>query len=155
LSELTDLIRQVNKLQTDFENLTKPEVGGVWSDWTPAVDQNGAVAATVVFARYTTIWANTIVATTRLNITGAGVAGNAIEVSGLPFSGADEADNALIGWGSILDNGTAFYPNVVAFTATGELRFIGWNQTGVIGVTPNFALASGDRIRFTVIYERA
>ena len=59
MSELSELIRQMNRMQQEIDSLVKPEVGTagstVWTDWTPTVTQSGSVTITVDYARYTKI----------------------------------------------------------------------------------------------------
>ncbi len=152
MSEI-DLIRENNRLREIVENLVQPEVGR-WVDWAPTVDQNGAVAATVEFARYIAL-DKTVHITARLAITGAGVANNAIEIQGIPFS---QRVGAVGGTVQVLNFGTATYVGQVAMIGAALIHFRRDGTLGVsgdvIGINPNFALANNDFIIFSYFYER-
>ena len=152
-----DLIRENNRLREIIENLVEPEVGR-WVDWLPTVDQNGAVAAIVTFARYIVI-SDLVTLTARLDVTGTGTAGNDIFISGIPTAIQPinfSPSNVSAGSGIIKDNAPVFtfYPGTVNLAAADDIRIVGWAQTGFVGTTPSFALALADTISFTVSYER-
>lgn len=151
---ITDLIRQVNELQAQVDDLVKPEVPG-WADWTPTVTQSVSVAATIIYARYITI-GRLVLVECRLAITGTGTAGNAILVDGIPAAIApvhsgNQADargtfiifDASVGWytGSLYPNSNSN----IAFKIDGGT---------IVGINPNFALANTDRIGFSAAWER-
>ncbi|MHA2068516.1 MAG: hypothetical protein ACXABY_29490, partial [Candidatus Thorarchaeota archaeon] len=54
-----------------------------WETWTPTVDQGGAVAGTILYARYTVL-AQTVILTCAIDLTAGGVGGNAIIIAGIP-----------------------------------------------------------------------
>lgn len=124
-----------------------------WQNWTPTVSQGGAVAATVNFARYE-VKGQTVRVRGQLAVTGAGVAGNAVTIGGLPGALSPVQAGGIVGVIDILDAGTAQYAGVL-FVASAT-TFVGQahNLTGRIGVTPNFALANGDFIYFQGEWER-
>jgi hypothetical protein len=149
----TDLIRRLTILEQRLDSLIFPEVSR-WQDWTPTVDQNGAVAATVDAARYIAVF-NVIHIIAKLTITGTGTAGNDIIVGSVPINIGNVTGNYIIGSGMILDTGTTRYTCSVEVATVTTLKFIGYNNSGRIGTTPSFALANGDVISFTCTYERA
>lgn len=154
--EFIDLYRQLEKLQRTVDNAIKPEVSG-WADWTPTITQSVAVAATVQYARYTII-NKTAITEARLLVTGAGVAGNNIEIGGQPTliqHGNTNSNNSIIGAILVFDSGTAFYHGALVSSAATTWLGFAHNQTGAIGTTPSFALANGDRVTFVASYERA
>ncbi len=129
---------------------------GTWQNWTPTVDQGGAVSVSVNLARYTVI-GDTVHMMASLSVTSAGAAGNAIIISGW-----DSAIDALAGWNGvpvgtcrITDTGTTDYWGIVYHPSTTALRFIDSVTQGQIGGNPSFALAIGDIIKFSLTYERA
>lgn len=128
---------------------------GVSADWTPAVDQGGAVTVTVNAAKYIMV-GNLVILLANLAVTGSGTGGNAIIVSGW-----DSAINPLAGWNGvpvgtcrITDTGTTDYWGVCYHSSTTALRFIDSVTQGQIGANPSFALANGDFIRFSMLYTR-
>ena len=127
-----------------------------WSTWTPTVDQNGAVAATVTRARYKIV--NKICHTeVQLDVTAAGAAANAIKVEGQPVAirSAWTGTEAIIGNACIFNAGTAYYLGLVFALAVASWSFISDASAGYIGVEPNFALANGDHITINATYEVA
>jgi hypothetical protein len=143
--------------QLDEDGVETSLCNGIWADWTPTVDQNGAVAATITFARYIVDGAGVVTLTAKLVITGAGSIGNFIRVQGIPpaIAPKNRGQHVIGGSGVIFDNsGTKRYSNSVELNGPDDLRFLGWDQADRIGVTPSFALAADDEIGFTVTYER-
>jgi hypothetical protein len=130
-------------------------VGTTRSASDPAVVQSTSVASTPTFSEYRnqggfTTW------TAIIQIDSAGTGNNAVTVA-TPVNIAAGALNATIGNGRVNDTGTATYPvRVSAVTAT-TIQFTRQDTTAssAVGVDPNFALASGDIISFTVSYPSA
>lgn len=127
---------------------------GTWTDWTPTVDQNGAVAATVNLGRYSII-NNTATAMAKLTVTGTGSAGNPISVRNIPsaIQPANPAAHVSIGAGVIID-GVVRYNATIEANAASLFYFMAYNGTR-IGANPSFALASGDVISLMATYEIA
>lgn len=145
--------RLLYQLQQEIERLKTQIETGRWVDWTPTITQSGNVTYTLTggFARYILDANGTITARARLSITGSGTTGNAITIGGLPYDIADVTGD--IGSIRIVNTGTASYvgsANIATATS-----FIGYSSgnASAIGVTPNFALASGDVITFSISYE--
>lgn len=155
MSELTDLVRLVNRLQADFDNLVKPEIGGIWTDWTPTVDQNGAVAATVTYARYTVL-ANVVHMIALLAVTGTGTAANAIIIQGIPSTIAPTNTNAnsVIGIGMVREEGVASHVGALLAVGANNFRIRSDGNLANVGSVPSFAIDSGDAISFQATYER-
>lgn len=155
MSEFDDLTREINKLWAVINDLIEPEVGR-WITWTPTVDQGGAVAVTVNYARYI-ILNEIVVVQARLTLTGAGVAGNEIDIGGQPaiIEPANVGILNVIGNGIIQDaNLTTIYQGALVANAVGQWKTYADGNAAAIGATPNFALASGDVISFVATYER-
>lgn len=148
-----DLIRRITDLEQRLDNLVKPEVGGVWTTWTPTITQSVAVGRTVTFARYTTI-RNVVILTTSLAVTSAGTITNAIVIAGIPIAPANTGTFPTIGEFKIFDATVGYYEGSVAPVGVNDFRFHSDGVGNFVGITPNFALASGDNISFTAIYER-
>lgn len=147
-------------------NFLKVWSGSAWEDivatgagtnWTPTVTQSGSVTVTVNRAKYTKAgrW---VTLKMNLTVTGAGVAGNAVSIGGLPFTAA-AADNGPIGTGLIFDSSAADDIAGFAFlTSTTLIQFLGCRSAGnILGIGAGFAaaLASPDQIRMTCTYEAA
>lgn len=154
MSELTDLIRQVNKLQTTVDGLIKPEIGR-WLDWSPTVDQGGAVAATITEAQYKAN-RDDVRIYCQLAITGAGVAANAIIIAGWPtaINPSPGPSSWPVGVGVIVDSGTEAYEGVVGINSSNQLSLFSPTTNNFVGANPSFALANGDSIYFNLHWKR-
>ena len=149
-----DLIRENNRLREIIENLVEPEVN-IWVNWTPTVDQGGAVTVTVTYARYT-IAGNTAFIMGFLAVTGAGVAGNAISIQSVPsiIAPVNLGSNGIIGGGLISEAGVTVHVGALFENGVSDFRIIADQNGTPVGITPSFALASGDAISFQGVYER-
>jgi len=149
-----ELVKQINNLQRQVNNLIKPEVGR-WVDWTPTVTQGVAVTVTVTYARYV-VMDNTVIMVARLGVTSAGTGGSNIVIAGLPTAIQVANTDALgvIGTGVISDTGVATYQGALIAAGANDLRVIAHNTSAYIGTSPSFALASEDVISFQAAYER-
>lgn len=143
--------------------MTPAEAGdllGTYAAYTPTISQNGTRTTSTLVARYNQVgkkvhaWGYAV-------LSNAGTAGNSIGVT-LPVTPhASIAGNAsmTIGSGAINDVGTAFY-NANAVPDGPGLVFYSTVQAAAstanrIGVSPSFALASGDIITWDILYEAA
>lgn len=130
-------------------------VEGKGQDWTPTVTQSGAVAVTVTYARYFIVGEVAIVQAL-LAVTGAGTATNAIIIGGQPaaIQPANTATFAAIGVGIVRDSGgSVSYTGILTARDVTDWRFQAHNVGPTIGISPDFALASGDEISFQAAYE--
>jgi len=128
-----------------------------WTSWTPTVAQGATsdVSKTVTYARYVKI-GRLVVANCRLDMTGAGTAGSGFTIS-VP-SVITSAQNGLrVGGAHVFDSSTnTRYTGQAEFVSTTTLAVVGdWAGNGAWGSVPNLALASGDQIGFSVMYETA
>lgn len=147
------LVRAVREVERRLERLEAQERYGGWVDWTPTVNQGGAVACTVVEAKYCLI-GKVCCVQAKIGITGSGVAGNSIQISGQPtvIQPALASGYQPIGVCFALDAGVnVYFGSLIAFSG------ISWSLTcdttgGFVGENPNFALANGDGIQFTALY---
>lgn len=120
-------------------------LGGQGTVWTPTLTQSGAVTKTVTYARANTVggWCKGYC---RLDVTGSGTGNNAITVT----TPTTAITTGLV-VGSFLindaDASTGDCVGVVRLLTTGTFDFAIAGAASV-GVTPNFALASGDVIQF-------
>ena len=150
---IEELVRRIDRLERRLDGLVQPERPR-WVDWTPTVDQNGAVAVTVTLARYM-ILGDLAVVQAYLAVTGAGNAGTAISIQGQPTA-IQSANNAVhIGVGRVDDTGTASYVGALYATGATDWRIRAHLETANIGADPSFALANGDYIWLQAAYERA
>lgn len=124
-----------------------------WQDWTPTVDQGGAVAVTVTFARYAVL-GDTVHIRGELAVTGAGTGGNNIIIGGLPGALSPAYVTGDVGTFRVLDAGTAHYVGVLIIASATTFFGRAHNNGSPIGTTPSFALAAGDVIYFQGAWER-
>ena len=151
---IDDLIRRIDRLERRLDGLVQPERPR-WVDWTPTVDQDGAVAVTVTVGRYM-ILGDLAVVQCDLDVTAAGTAGNAIIIQGQPTAIQSANHGSIVlGIATVNDAGTAAYVGALISNGATEWRIRAHNTTGSVGVDPNFALANGDAIRLSAAYERA
>lgn len=126
-----------------------------WTSFSPTVTQSGTVTKTNTYCKYKS-YGGTVEVVAYLSVTGSGTTNNAITVS-LPVT-AVTSTALVIGDASVDDSGTGSYPGIVVINSTTTVKFLPADQTSVsqfIGQLPNFALASGDIIRFSCRYEAA
>jgi hypothetical protein len=128
-----------------------------WVTYTPTITQSGAVTITVTYARYMVL-ANLIVGQGRVQITSAGTGNNPIVIGGIDAAIAPTnvgtAPTYVIGTAVISNTGTAHYQGALYAQAAADWRVQAHNVASPVGVTPNFALASGDFIGWQFAYER-
>lgn len=131
---------------------------GIYSDYSPTLTQSGAVAKTTTRARYTTIGDHVHVGL-HLAVTGAGTANNTITIS-LPETTAGAAGTQV---GTILfydasagATGTYYLGAAILTDTTHVTAAISGAAGGDnIGKNPNVALANGDFIVASLVYEKA
>lgn len=125
---------------------------GVWTSYTPTLDQNGTRTATINYAEYCQI--NKIVfCNVDLTCTTTGSAGNAISVT-LPVTGV--ASNAGFGSGIFYDSSATDVRIVDVGAGGSSVSFRANDSTNnVVGVTPSVALGNNDVISFSIVYEAA
>jgi hypothetical protein len=126
-------------------------------DFTPTLRQNSStVTATVTLARaiiigkLCTIWIH-------LAVTGTGTVGTQIDVV-LPSeltAGSTFTSDFPGGAMQALDSGSAAYRGQVMFETTARLRFHIYSTSALLGVSPSYALASGDNVKLTATYQLA
>jgi hypothetical protein len=127
-----------------------------WTSYTPTLTQSGAVTKTVTYAKYIQM-GKTVIANVILTCTGAGSAANSVIV-GLPVTAAQSASQ-LIGTAELFDADAALAYRamvMIASTTTVFLRPANSTVSNVLGNTSfTAALASGDVITLTIMYEAA
>lgn len=136
-------------------NLTlSTEISFGWSTYTPTLIQSGAVAKTVSYASYTRIGARTILASFELAVTGAGTSGQPIYV-GLPVDCI--AGTTAVGSAVIFDaSGSTHYEGMLQVApAASSAGLITTGYGTFAGQSPAFALASGDNVRGTLMFQSA
>lgn len=150
---LQQLANEIALLKREINRLKLMEVPAVtpWADWTPTITQSGSVTYTSTFSRYSVIQ-DTVIVRARLAVTSAGTTNNTITIGSIPVAAAD--NSGIAGEMVILDNGTAYYIGALFISGT---TFLGRADGlgAAFGVTPNFALASGDIIDIVAVYEGA
>lgn len=147
-----DLERRIQNLERFMREIRGDRGAGAPASWTPQLYQNANITSTNNVSRYSLI-GNFAIVQFRVTATAAGSAGNQIEIRNLPVTPAYASDGILVGAAFVYDNPTAFYSATAQLQPTPSLRFIGYNQTAAIGATPSFAIANGDVVQGTVIYE--
>ncbi len=154
-----ELVKRLNELQRQVDNLIKPELGR-WVTIVPSLYQAAAVAATVNYAR-AFVENRKATVMVRLTATAAGTAGNNIYIllpaTLIPASGI--LTTQPLGTAFYLDTGAAHYQGIAAYIAdVGGLPAIAmFNDTttdgNVIGVNPAVTVASGDVFSLDVTFE--
>lgn len=129
-----------------------------WTAYTPSVTQGVAVTSTVVTARYIKM-GRVVHLYARLNVTGAGTAGQSVTIS-LPVPGFAHGGNGIaVGSGFIYDaSANNIYEGCYNILSAGTAVDMVTDVTGgsaAWGGTPNIALASGDIINLHATYEAA
>jgi hypothetical protein len=147
------LVRIISQLEKRLDSLILPEVVGPWQDWTPTIDQGGAVTFTGTYARYA-IDNDTAHMMVHLGVTSVGVAGNAVTIGSIPSHIAPAHVGARVTFGVfIISNGGVNYQGITTYTS-GGFQFRDSTTRSLVGINPNIALAPGDIIDFNVTYER-
>jgi len=134
---------------------TMNSIGAAWESYTPTLTQSGAVTKTVTYAKYTQI-NKLVIVQCALSVTGAGTAGQAVKV-GLPMN-ASTSGTLRLGSGNIYDASTGTqYGGIWALAlANNSVWMIGdWSGGSVWGGSPNIALANGDNVELSIMYEAA
>lgn len=148
----------------------KPDLSG-WhamtptaGTFTPQLYQNGNITSSTAVGRYFTLgkWCFLHI---RNVASAAGSAGNAVAIASIPSALAPLktgqpnglGDTSGVGPGYVLDTGSQYYPAHAYFASSTTIHFYGVDvTTGLnIGVTPSFAIASGDCVGVDLIYELA
>lgn len=151
-----ELVKQINSLQKQVDGLIKPEVGR-WKDWIPTVTQLGAVAVTVIYARYIIV-VDTVIIQALLAITAGGTIGNAIVIGGVPAVIAPANPTgaySIIGAGFMHDASPGVhYHGALMAAGASDFRIITNLSNSYLGIDPAVALANGDTLSFIASYER-
>ena len=125
-----------------------------WIDYTPTVTQSGALTITNTSSRYR-LSGKTCTVAVLLTMTSAGTGGSPVLCS-LPVTAAVTSDR-VIGAGEVIDTSNAQYAGAACLVASGTYVAIrnGGTTTATyyVGSDPNFAVANGDKLSFTVTYE--
>lgn len=125
-----------------------------WTGFTPTLTQPGAITKTVNYAKYQRV-GRLIVAQYSLSVTAAGTAANPVLI-GLPVACA-HAVAIAIGSVMIYDASAPFRYNGTAELVTASTFQCSYNMAAPTGwgTDPTIALASGDVIRASVMFEAA
>lgn len=131
-------------------------ITGIWNSWTPNVVQGVSVTVTNTQSRYTRI-GRTIIGYFNLAVTSTGTAATAVLIGSFPSPATSLFE---IGTGNIRDSSAALnYPALLFLgsTTTIDLRASAAtqddNRLGITGSGFSAALATGDTLRGTFIYE--
>lgn len=130
-----------------------------WTDFTPTLTQSGAVTITVTRARYQIIGKIAHVQI-KLDVTGSGTGNNNIVIGAIPaaiapvFFGSSSGQIAGVGVVADVSASLQWGATAEALSAS-TIAFQGFGVAGRVGVTPNFALASGDVVALNGFWEIA
>lgn len=125
-----------------------------WEAYTPTLTQSATVTKTVTSARYTRI-GRTIIGQFSLAVTGAGTVTNTVKV-GLPVAAQSAVPNVGSVWLFDSSTSTAYSGELIIGTGAQIVELYGdWSASSAWGITPNLALASGDLLRGSFMYEAA
>ena len=126
---------------------------GAWAPWAPVLAQDATVTATVTSASYQRV-GTSVFAQCQLAITGTGSAAHYLAVS-LPVPAVGAVNGNIV----LFDTSTAtYYTGVLTPESASSVRAVGSGATAFLGATGSAftaALASGDTITMTVVYETA
>jgi hypothetical protein len=125
---------------------------GVWTAYTPTLEQDGVRTATINYAEYCQI--NQLVfCNVDLTCTTTGSAGNAVIVT-LPVNGA--AANSGVGSGQFFDSSGTDVRLLTSLSGTTNVQFFADDSNGSrLGVSPSVALGNNDVISFSIVYRSA
>ena len=140
-------------LQTQINGkLTTP---GAWTSYTPTVGQNNAsIAKTVNYAKYTQI-GKLVIVQVAVSFTAAGTTNTPVYAT-LPIAAASAVSYAPNGAFLYEDAGTAFYAGTAGLISdTSTVYFWVHNSGNSLGHVPTFAVANGDKLSFSMMYEVA
>lgn len=128
---------------------------GTWTSYTPVVAQNGTRTITVNYAQYCQINKLCFV-NVDLEVTNAGTTANLVTMT-VPVNFSASSARRVSGSGLLYDAGST---DVVLLTAvyntSTTVRFVTETTTDPqsgLGVNPGFALASGDILSLSLVYE--
>ena len=161
---------ELNQEIRDNLNAAFPIGVGAWTAWTPQLDQGATtnIAKTVAYARYMQI-GKLFIASFSLTVTGTGTASAAITLTYPATAGSGPAGSDIpIGTGFVFDTSANTYYHGLIKSGVSNIHFlfapltsigVGAQQLGlgsVAGTTlMSAALASGDQIQGTLLYEAA
>lgn len=135
-------------------NLTEfASLFSAWTSWTPQIDQGVTtnIAKTVVTAKYVKV-GRLVIANAVLTVSGTGTAGSSVIIKSASFPAA--VSSQVFGSGSIYDSSVTTTYNASAQMNGSDFQFVPDVTTNQAwGANPNVAIASGDVIRFLIIYE--
>jgi len=136
------------------ELAAKLDTPGVWTSWTPAFTQTGALTTSALTAKYVQL-GKVIHANIAATFSNAGTTNTIFTLTNLPVTAVTGA--RIIGTGAFFDQSTSVtYSGHVLFVGATDIRFIGdWSAQNSWGTTPNLAVASGDVFRVFLTYEAA
>jgi len=128
---------------------------GLWTSYTPVVTQNGARTVTVNYAEYSQINKLCFV-NLDLSLTNAGTTANLVTVS-LPVNFSSSVVRRVAGSGLLYDlSATDVILLTAIYNSASTVRLLTETTTDSasgLGVNPAFALASGDVISLSLVYE--
>jgi len=146
---------------TGNQNFILPNATGVaavfttgdtaWTSYTPTLTQTATVTKTVTCAAYCKI-GRLVIAQVQLAVTSAGTSGGAVLI-GLPVTAS--ASGRMCGSMSISSTGTSVYTHGPALANTTSVFGMLTTVGNYYGVNPTTALASGNVIQATLMYEAA
>lgn len=127
---------------------------GLWTSYTPVLEQSGTRSATVDYAEYVVI-NKMCIANVKLTCTTSGSSGSRVNVS-LPLTAATTAEKTVVGSGYFFIDGNDVQLVSAAIDTTTKLSFFNEASTGnPWGQSPSTGLLNGNVISFNVMYEVA
>ena len=122
---------------------------GVWTSYTPALEQSGTRSSTVNYAEYCVI-NKVCFLNVDLTCTTTGSAGNAIRVT-LPVNGDGSASG--FGSGQFFDSSGSDVTLLNCLSGTTNVEFRSDDSSNAFGISPSIALGANDVISFSIIYK--
>ena len=143
--------RRILDLEKEVRDLKTRSRGSAWGSWTPTLTQGVSVSATV-FGEYTTVGKLTVVSF-YIGPTGAGTAGQRVEIGGLPKTFA--ATGRIFGGADIQDTGTRNIHVALYSRPAGVFWMVENNTVDVVGIASAYTVASGDALHGFGVYQAA
>lgn len=144
---IEDLVRQLNRLQLQVDNLVKPEVPAMTA-WTATVTQSVAITITSQTSYYAILGPLAFVQAT-IVCGSAGTAGNAIIIGGWPAALVPLSQP--VGVFRVNDAGTTNYVGAVIHVGANDWRLLVNDSNVSLGISV-YTIANTDTIQLNCLY---
>ena len=128
-----------------------------WTSFTPTLWQGAAtpnINKTVLYSKYLKV-GKLVVVSVNVTATGAGTAGQAIQIRDIPAAAAAANQSGMIGSFTYFDSGNTNITGTVYGLSTTSVGLQADRDNSPVGIVPNFAVANNDNLSLTLTYEAA